>query len=116
MLSHRHENGKLSQAIKDDITKVENELREISGGVSQLQSALRSFKDNYEDEEIKNIISWLSGSDHWSKHNDLLNRKQDGIEDSMFKVEEYKRWLDGTTKILCCSEIPEAGKPVWVQV
>ncbi len=60
-------------------------------------------------------ISYLGFRDRTtcqSKQIDILNRQQEGTGKWVFENVEYKRWLDGTTKILWCRGIPEAGKTV----
>jgi len=73
---------------------------------------LQSFKNSCQDQANPNIISWLSRSNHLSKQIDILNRQQEGTGKWVFENLEYKRWLNGTTKMLWCRGIPEASKTV----
>jgi hypothetical protein len=54
----------LSQAIKGDV-------REIAGGVTVLQNQFLSQK-------MRDIVSWLSPLNFWSKQNDVFNTRLEG--------------------------------------
>jgi hypothetical protein len=78
----------LSQAIKGDV-------REIAGGVTVLQNQFLSQK-------MRDIVSWLSPLNFWSKQNDVFNTRLEGTGEWLLEHDKFKEWLSGTYRTLWC--------------
>ena len=95
---------------------VGHELRDLSSSFDQLQLGLHSFRNKIEDQDSRDIVSWLSRTSYWSYQTDVLNRRQEGTGSWIFEDDEFQRWAGGTVKTLVCSGIPGAGKTVLASI
>lgn len=81
---------------------------------------IQIHEDNRRDREDRNaVMAWLNGlspSTFTDRQNASLKRRKKNTGAWIFREEEMKRWLDGTTPILWCSGDPGCGKSVLMYV
>jgi len=67
----------------------------------------------YADEKTK-VLNWLSPLQSHVRHNDVRNRRQDGLGEWFVQTDEFLRWRDGEGEsgkaTLFCSGNPGVGK------
>jgi len=67
----------------------------------------------YADEKAK-VLNWLSPLQPHVRHNDVRNRRQDGLGEWFLQTDEFLRWRDGKGEsgkaTLFCSGNPGVGK------
>jgi len=67
----------------------------------------------YVDEKAK-VLNWLSPLQPHVRHNDVRNRRQDGLGEWFLQTDEFLRWRDGEGEsgkaTLFCSGNPGVGK------
>ena len=67
----------------------------------------------YGDERAK-LLDWLSPLQPRVRHNDVRDRRQDGIGEWFLQTDEFLRWRDGEGELdkatLFCSGNPGVGK------
>ena len=67
----------------------------------------------YADEKAK-VLNWLSPLQPHVRHNDVRNRRQDGLGEWFLQTDEFLRWRDGegesSKATLFCSGNPGVGK------
>jgi len=65
------------------------------------------------DEKAK-VLNWLSPLQPHVRHNDVRNRRQDGLGEWFLQTDEFLRWRDGEGEsgkaTLFCSGNPGVGK------
>jgi hypothetical protein len=98
-----HINSKLSQAIKDDVNTLRNDL-------PTLRTSLVAIGDNQSLQQHHAIMEWLSPIDFPAQQHDIITRRQKGTGQWFLDSAEFKRWLQGSEKTLFCPGIPGAGK------
>ncbi|KAI9778250.1 MAG: hypothetical protein M1839_008274 [Geoglossum umbratile] len=102
ILAFQKDHHGLSRAIEADLAEVKEDVRELRKG--------------QEDKESRDVIAWLSALDFHTKQSDILRRRQEGTGKWLLDADEFKKWLDGTERILWCYGIPGAGKTVLTSV
>jgi hypothetical protein len=68
------------------------------------------------NEEDEKILKSLSPLEPHSKQLDVLSRRHEGTGGWLLRSPEFRRWEDGTNKVLWCPGIPGAGKTVLTAV
>jgi len=95
--------SKLSQAIKDDVNTLRNDLPTLRAG-------LDAIGDNQSLQQRNAVMEWLSPIDFPALQHDIISRRQRGTGQWFLHSDEFKRWLQGADKTLFCPGIPGAGK------
>jgi hypothetical protein len=106
---------RLSEAINASLADVRNEIREIAGGVSELQRdqkgnnvpllptfAMLASAEHPLDRKAQDIMAWLSTLNFSTRQKDFFNRRQEGTGEWFLKTDAFKNWLDGTERTLWC--------------
>ncbi|KAH0543788.1 hypothetical protein FGG08_001970 [Glutinoglossum americanum] len=102
----------------DDILQLLSPLSEVTKDVSKTAETLQRWDEKWKgkttgyrifskrltpvDEESKGIVKWLSPLNFWTKQNDTFGRRQEGTGEWLLETDEFKKWLDGTERILWC--------------
>ena len=74
-----------------------------------------NINSNVTDDQ-PNILAWLSPIDPKLRHQDIRDRRVEGVGEWVFKTEEFRRWYAGSEKgesdngFLFCYGGPGAGK------
>jgi len=80
---------------------------------NQINSNNTTTNITYADEKVK-VLNWLSPLQPHVRHNDVRNRRQDGLGEWFLQTDEFLRWRDGEGEsgkaTLFCSGNPGAGK------
>jgi hypothetical protein len=61
-------------------------------------------------------MQWLSPTDFPAQQQDIITRRQEGTGQWFLDTPEFKRWLQGSDKILFCPGIPGAGKTMMAAI
>ena len=101
--------SKLSQAIKQNITEVKEDMRKVQKGkeVDSFIIVLDMLVLNVYalDQETQNIINWISPLNFPIKQNDYFSRRHTGTGEWLLEDTTFKSWLDGPEKTLWCPGI-----------
>ena len=111
----------LSQAIKDDIVEMKNDVREAAKGVVEMRmsqeckeshihvvisSAMHEIENGYPPAQMRrDIITWISPLNFSRKQNDIFARRQEGTGEWLLERDEFKNWREGTERTLWCPGI-----------
>lgn len=83
---------------------------------NQVAAARREQKDWRIEQINKEILNWLSPSDHGSQQSDFLRRRQPGTGQWLLDSTEYQQWVANHAETLFCPGIPGAGKTVLTSI
>ncbi|KAH0536545.1 hypothetical protein FGG08_006595 [Glutinoglossum americanum] len=89
VLALQEDNIELSKGIRGDV-------REAAEGVAEIRNRILT-------QESRDIFTWLSPLNFWSKQNDVFRIRLEGIGEWLLKDAEFKGWLAGSQEILLCS-------------
>ncbi|KAH0537544.1 hypothetical protein FGG08_005679 [Glutinoglossum americanum] len=106
----------LSQAIKADIASLHDELGKVGKTVTQLRIGQAHQESRLQDQEIRDILAWLSPLDFPVQQSDFIARRQEGTGQWLLECDEFKTWLSGTRETLFCPGIPGAGKTMLASI
>lgn len=73
---------------------------------------IESLRDHQGDQEMRDIISWLSPLKFWSKHQDIFAKHQEGTGSWLFGDPKFSDWKTGKERLLWCPGVPGAGKTI----
>jgi hypothetical protein len=104
-----HVDSKLSQAIKQDTTSIQNALQ-------PLQASTTAIRDVQKLQQHHNMLQWLSPTDFPAQQHDIITRRQEGTGQWFLESPMFKRWLQGSDKTLFCPGIPGAGKTMMATI
>jgi len=80
---------------------------------NQIYSNNTTTNITYADEKAK-VLDWLSPLQSSTRHNDVRDRRQDGLGEWFLQTDEFLRWRDGEGEsgkaTLFCSGNPGVGK------
>src|SRR5437762_1740429 len=54
------------------------------------------------DQEVRDIINWISPLNFWQTQNDNFERRQKGTGEWLLNDPKFMKWLTGSTNILWC--------------
>ena len=92
-----------TQAIKGDTVYIQNALPPPQGSTITIRGA-QSLQQHHA------IMEWLSPTDFTAQQHDIITRRQEGTGQWFLDSPEFKRWLQGSDKMLFCPGMPIAGK------
>ncbi len=58
--------------------------------------------ENSLDQKNQDIITWMSSLNFYTKQNDFFSRRQEGTGEWLLEADCFKKWVDGTERILWC--------------
>ncbi|KKO99476.1 hypothetical protein THAR02_08415 [Trichoderma harzianum] len=64
------------------------------------------------DQELQDILDWITPTDYASQQNDLIKSRQPGTGEWLVNSEEFQNWIDKKRQTLFCPGIPGAGKTI----
>ena len=91
---------KLNDNSEASRTQILDSISEVH--LRQKQQTLRVL-----DSEECDVLNWLSPLEFFSKHNDALNRRQEGTGRWVLECSEFRSWLRTTGKVIWCPGIRE---------
>ena len=118
----------LSQRTQDSIGKLHRQCQVLNTmltidtatlGVtlhSEMKEARREQQGWHQDENTKELLSWLTGVDYGSQQSDILGRRQEGTGNWLLESDEFQNWCNGSRQTLFCPGMPGAGKTVIVSM
>ncbi|KAJ5666742.1 hypothetical protein N7462_011151 [Penicillium macrosclerotiorum] len=77
---------------------------------------LESLQNQQREEEMREIIRWLSPLDFEAKHQDIFARHQEGTGQWLLDDDRFVGWERGQSRILWCPGVPGAGKTVFASI
>lgn len=91
-----------------------DKLNEVKAGVTKLTDNSEAFHLSQKQQtlralnsEERDVLNWLSPLDFISKHNDALNRRQEGTGRWLLECSEFHSWLHTAGKVIWCPGIRE---------
>ena len=70
------------------------------------------MRSELDEEEVLNILKWLTPIDYATQQSDYISRRQPGTGHWLLDSAEYQEWLKTPGKTLFCPGIPGAGKTI----
>ena len=91
--------------IKQLVDNSETSRTQILDSISKVQLVQEQENSRALSAEEREIIKWLCPLEFLSKHNDALNRRQEGTGRWLLESCEFRSWLDHGGRVLWCSGI-----------
>lgn len=119
--------GKLKKAWKRVAWEPED-IRDLRGRITSnitLLEALNghiirdnTFKliQNYDDEERKAILNWLTAAEYATQHSDFIERREPGTGEWFLESKEYRQWITCAEPTLFSPGIPGSGKTILASI
>ncbi|CAI6095091.1 unnamed protein product [Clonostachys chloroleuca] len=114
--------GKLVQEIRRTVTQNREGLKILEGvdriqaSQSSVQEDLIRFQQSQEEKELNKerdaILEWLPTLAPSTQHRDIIDQRQPGTAQWIFKSPKFKTWLEVQGQTLFCPGIPGAGKTI----
>ncbi len=73
---------------------------------------IESLRDHQRNQEMRDIISWISPLKFWSKHQNIFAKHQEGTGSWLFNDPRFSAWKTGKERVLWCPGVPGAGKTI----
>lgn len=73
---------------------------------------IESLRNHQKNQEMRDIIAWISPLKFWSKHQDIFAKHQEGTGSWLFKDPKFSAWKTGTQRVMWCPGVPGAGKTI----
>ena len=73
---------------------------------------IESLGSHQRDQEMRDIISWISPLKFWPKHQDIFAKHQEGTGSWLFSDPKFLAWKTGIERVLWCPGVPGAGKTI----
>ena len=70
---------------------------------------IESLRVHQRDQEMRDIISWISLLKFWPKHQDIFAKHQEGTGSWLFSDPKFLAWKTGIERVLWCPGVPGAG-------
>ena len=116
----------LSQAMKKELSTIDEEVHEINQGVLNLHEGQQRIREDISDicvgvnarnveqqeKERRQIEDWLSLVDFRSRQQEILKGAQAGTRQWLFDSKKFQNWINADRGTLWCPGIPGAGKTV----
>ncbi|KAN0073009.1 hypothetical protein V8E54_009123 [Elaphomyces granulatus] len=110
--------------INDTLLKIERLKTLVSLALQNDHYALlRAVKDDVSVvakgiayQKNRHIVDWISTLNFSTKQNDFFGRHQEGTGEWMLQDVTFKKWLDGTERVLWCPGLPGAGKTILTSI
>ncbi|KAL9619484.1 MAG: hypothetical protein Q9160_005921 [Pyrenula sp. 1 TL-2023] len=79
---------------------------------NNVKDVRREQMDVREEEELAELLTWLSPVDHATQQNDCIAQRQEGTGQWIKESEAFREWVDQNNKTIFCPGIPGAGKTI----
>ena len=73
---------------------------------------IENLRDHQRNQEMRDIISWISPLRFWSKHQDIFAKHQEGTGSWLINDPKFTAWKAGQERVLWCPGVPGAGKTI----
>jgi hypothetical protein len=81
-----------------------------------IQEQAKELRETQRDQELRDILAWLSPLDFAAKHDAIRSRHEQGTCQWLLDSAAFKDWENATTRLLWCPGVPGAGKTVFASV
>lgn len=75
---------------------------DFSGLSEAIRHQVRELHNRALTQDCRDIITWLSPLNFWSKQNDVFNGRLEGTGEWLLEDKVFKDWLTGTQRTLWC--------------
>ncbi|KAJ9133458.1 Ankyrin repeat domain-containing protein 50 [Pleurostoma richardsiae] len=99
--------------LRDDLVRVQGSQVTLVREIDRLN--VRS-DEREADEELNEILSWLTPTDYAPQQSDFLNRQQPGTGQWLLDSTEFKVWVESGKQTLFCPGMPGAGKTILTSI
>jgi hypothetical protein len=77
---------------------------------------LEGLRNHQKDEEMREIIQWLSPLNFTTKHQDIFSKHQEGTGQWLLDDKKFAQWEAGESRLIWCPGVPGAGKTVFSSI
>ncbi|KAF4968988.1 hypothetical protein FSARC_3642 [Fusarium sarcochroum] len=88
---------------------ISDQLSEVSSGIAEILSDVKSLKLAQEDIDV---LEWISDIDFGAQQTDTLSKWQPGTGQWLLDSDEFQKWAREKSEILLCPGIPGSGKTI----
>lgn len=113
----------LSQAMRNDVSFVRDQILSLQDGVSELQVGVDKvqlgvdgIQRDQHSRKHHSLMEWISPTNFPALQHDLISRRQAGTAQWFLDAPEFAQWISGPNKTLFCPGIPGAGKTMMAAV
>lgn len=102
--------SKLSQAIKEDIVFVRDNVSILQTNVESIRDSQNLQLGAQKLQQQNIILQWLSPTDFPALQHDIISCRQEFTGQWFLDAPQFKSWLQAVDNVLFCPGIPGAGK------
>ncbi|KAG8527048.1 uncharacterized protein KY384_008477 [Bacidia gigantensis] len=73
---------------------------------------LGELRNRQKDDEMREIIQWLSPLNFATRHQDIFSKHQEGTGQWFLDDDKFVQWKTGNSRLIWCPGVPGAGKTV----
>ena len=81
-----------------------------------IQHQLDSVQDYNNEQELRELLKWLSPLPFASKHQAIFSKHQEGTGRWLLEDDTFVEWENGQSRLLWCPGVPGAGKTVFASI
>ncbi|KAL8830105.1 MAG: hypothetical protein Q9170_005887 [Blastenia crenularia] len=108
--------SRINLALQGDIHKLVHEIRSDTAGIEATKQGISDLRNRVDAKEREDTLAWFSPLNFYQSQHDMLRKREKGTGQWLIDSPEFQRWIAGSTRTLCCSGIPGAGKSVLASV